>query len=81
MASPIILCFDRTGSFTSLNTFALSFGGSFGRLRLARLLVYNVQHTLEQRTLIRQYLENFYGIATITLPLTFNSGGAWLDNV
>ncbi len=34
MASPIILCFDRTGSFTSLNTFALSFGGSFGSVTM-----------------------------------------------
>tara|TARA_R110000868_G_scaffold47887_4_gene156379 strand:- start:181 stop:1449 length:1269 start_codon:yes stop_codon:yes gene_type:complete len=53
---------------------------SFTSLQLARLMIYNTLHNSTQRTLIRQYLEGLY-FGALTLPLTFNSGGAWLDNV
>lgn len=63
----------------TLSVGADSFGGNPSELQLAEMLVYNAPVTLAGRTLIRQYLEAKY-FGAIPMPLTFNSGSAWLDN-
>lgn len=65
-----------TGSFS---VGADLFGGNAIELQAAEILVYNAPVNLAGRTLIRQYLEAKY-FGAIPLPLTFDSGGAWLDN-
>jgi hypothetical protein len=74
---------DEVHGQALINPTFWSIGGaaatSFCTLQLGRMLLYNTQHNLTQRTAIRQFLEGTY-LGKYAFPLTFNTGSAWLDN-
>lgn len=55
--------------------------GTFGPMKLADMLFFrNKTLTEAEDTQLKQYLSNYH-FGAIALPLTFNAGGPWLDNI